>query len=173
MDKKFTIYTTDYDFEDVKQDMIKFYNDGDEDYEPSDDEVFEQARFESDNWYEDVRCEFKGIKDSFRDIIIIADLGFWNGRHQGAKDIGKQFVNILDGDSECDDFDWYIENDDVKCTAYHHDGHHNFLYRELRRQTDKETVLHLAYEEKLTDELIKKYTKPIGDKIMKKLGWEC
>ena len=64
-------------------------------------------------------------------IIVIGDLGLWNGRRMGYKEIDSG--NIWD----ClyagrDDIysTWYVDKlGDLRCDAVHHDGTNHYLYR--------------------------------------------
>ena len=57
-----------------------------------------------------------------REIIVIGDLGLWNGRAHGYKMI--ESGNIKDClQSDCDMNEWYVDKfGDLRCTAVHHDG---------------------------------------------------
>lgn len=61
-------------------------------------------------------------------ILVIADLGLWNGRHRGYKEI--ESGNIADClYSDCDYCNWYCDNHDLRASMIHHDGTNNCLYR--------------------------------------------
>ncbi len=62
-------------------------------------------------------------------IIIIADLGLWDGRHRGYKEI--ESGNIADClYSDMDYNTWYVDkHGDLRCDAVHHDGTNHYLYR--------------------------------------------
>ena len=57
-----------------------------------------------------------------RPILVIADLGLWNGRHDGYKEL--QSGNISDClYSDTDYSTWYVDKQgDLRCDAIHHDG---------------------------------------------------
>ena len=61
-------------------------------------------------------------------IVVFADLGLWDGHHQGAKISGTNVSKIL-RDSNCDYVKWYCDRWNVRCTAAHHDGRNHYLYR--------------------------------------------
>jgi hypothetical protein len=62
-------------------------------------------------------------------ILVIADLGLWNGRHMGYKEIKSG--NICDClYADTDYSTWYVDHlGDLRCDAIHHDGTNHYLYR--------------------------------------------
>ena len=66
-------------------------------------------------------------------ILVIGDLGFWNGRAQGYKMIKSG--NIRDClYSDTDMTEWYVDkNGDLRADAIHHDGTNHYLYRVFKR----------------------------------------
>lgn len=73
-----------------------------------------------DSSLEDERANLDIVLDS--PIIVIGDIGRWNGRVAGYKIIKSGNIK----DCLCSDTDfveWYVDEDgDLKCTASHHDG---------------------------------------------------
>lgn len=63
-----------------------------------------------------------------RPILVIADLGRWNGRFQGYKEIGSG--NIRDClYSDTDYSTWYVDKlGDLRCDTIHHDGTNHYLF---------------------------------------------
>ena len=66
-------------------------------------------------------------------ILVIGDLGFWNGRAQGYKMVNSG--NIRDClYSDTDMTEWYVDkNGDLRADAIHHDGTNHYLYRVFKR----------------------------------------
>lgn len=62
-------------------------------------------------------------------ILVIADLGLWNGRRMGYKEIPSG--NIRDCLSGGYDYTtWYVDKKgDFRCDDIHHDGINHYLYR--------------------------------------------
>ena len=62
-------------------------------------------------------------------ILVVADLGLWNGRRTGYKEIPSG--NIRDClYSDYDYTTWYVDrNGDFRCDDTHHDGTNHYLYR--------------------------------------------
>jgi hypothetical protein len=109
-----------------------------------------------------------------REIIVIADLGLWNGRVTGYKMIPSG--NIKDClYSDCDYNEWYVDkNGDLRCTAHHHDGTNHYLYRAVKPQATDEQVSrlqHRIYDRQATRADITRVTERLGDKIGAVYGW--
>ena len=109
-----------------------------------------------------------------REIVIIADIGRWNGRFSGYKEISSG--NIKDClYSECDHTTWYVDKDgDLRCDAIHHDGTNYYLYRTYKpNTTDKqiEDLKNKLYDGTVTKEYIKRVTDCLGDNIAKVYGF--
>lgn len=107
-------------------------------------------------------------------IVCIADIGRWNGRFSGYKKI--ESGNIKDClYSECDVCTWFVDQDEeLKCTAKHHDGTNNYLYRQLKENLsldDWEDFEFLLIAGDFTEKDLDKYSTPIGSYISKVYGW--
>lgn len=101
-------------------------------------------------------------------IIIIGDLGLWNGRAHGYKDITSG--NIKDClYSDTDMTEWFIdEHGDLRAEAAHHDGTNYYLYRVFKDNVTEEQIEDFKdkiYHGTLTDEDIRKYTHRLGPEI--------
>lgn len=110
-----------------------------------------------------------------REIIVIADLGLWNGRFSGYKMIPSG--NIRDClHADCDYAQWYVDKKgDLRCTAHHHDGTNYYLYRAVKPNvTDNQLIRlqNLIYSGKATRSDITRMTERLGDRIGKVYGWE-
>ena len=92
-------------------------------------------------------------------ILILADLGLWNGRRQGnIKDI-----LYSQSDGECK---WYCNGYDICCDECHHDGTNHYIYREIRNEDNIDNFLdRLYYGEKITRRTINYYTRSIAKDI--------
>ena len=109
-----------------------------------------------------------------REIIIIGDLGLWNGRFSGYKVV--ESGNVKDClFSDCDYNEWYVDvRGDMRCTAIHHDGANHYLYRAVRETaTDDQLdrLKNLIYHGKATRRDIERVTERLGDKIGDVYGW--
>ena len=108
-------------------------------------------------------------------IIVIADLGLWDGRKKGYKVIGTGNVSDCLYD-DCDYITWYVDEEhELRCDASHHDGTNHYLYRVFRKGTTDDQMEELEmkiYSGMATQEDIDSVTASIGTKIEKVYGWK-
>ena len=107
-------------------------------------------------------------------ILVIADLGRWNGRTTGYKEITSG--NIKDClYSDTDYSTWYVDHlGDLRCDAIHHDGTNHYLYRVYKPGVTDVQIDRL--KEKIYDGIatradITRITQRLGDDIGKVYGW--
>ncbi len=103
-------------------------------------------------------------------ILVIADLGLWNGRRQGYKILSRRVSDILSDDA--DYVEWYGNGYNIKATASHHDGTNYYEYRVIREDRNIENLLDAIYNgEKITRKKLNYYTKSLYKDIAKVYGW--
>lgn len=103
-------------------------------------------------------------------IILIADLGLWNGRHQGYKIIKSGNIKDILIVSE-DYVKFYYDKYNVKAIAAHHDGTNYYEYREIRDNVDIDKLCSRIYNgEKISRQTLNYYTKSILPEIKKIYG---
>ena len=107
-------------------------------------------------------------------ILVIGDLGLWNGRRTGYREISSG--NIRDClSSDCDYTTWYVDRlGDLRCDAVHHDGRNYYLYRVYKDDATTGQIERL--KEKLLDgtatrQDITRITRRLGDEIGRVYGW--
>ena len=110
-----------------------------------------------------------------RPILVIADLGLWNGRRMGYKEISSG--NIRDClYSDTDYSTWYVDKlGDMRCDAIHHDGINHYLYRTYKDGVSEEQIDRLKekiYGGVATRADITRVTQRLGDEIGKVYGWD-
>lgn len=101
-------------------------------------------------------------------IIVIGDLGRWNGRVMGYKMIDSG--NIRDClYSDTDYTEWYVDKyGDLRADAVHHDGTNHYLYRVFKdgvTDSQIENLQNKIYNGKATRADITRVTKRLGDDI--------
>lgn len=106
-------------------------------------------------------------------ILIIADLGLWDGRKSGYRLIESGSLREIlqpscSGQSEvC----WYFDGEDIKCEEIHHDGTNHYLYREVRNPDEIDRFLAMIYHQlDYSPDTLDRYTKPLAKDIKKILG---
>lgn len=142
-----------------------------EEYPEVEDE-YEQFRLVSelkDEYLNDERVNLNKIVDGR--ILVIGDLGRWNGRARGYKIIESQNVrDILS--SECYYCEWYSDGYNIRSTQHHHDGSNLLLYRIIREDRDIENLLEAIYNgEEISRNKLNYYTKSLHKAIADVYGW--
>lgn len=157
----------DLDYDDWRDDLE------DEHPELSDDERMKLMYEINGDYLDDERINLN-IQLS-RPILVIADLGRWNGRFPGYKEITSG--NIHDClYSDTDYSTWYVDKlGDLRCDAVHHDGTNHYLYRAYKDGVSEEQIDRL--KEKIYHGIaaradITRLTNRLGDEIGKVYGWD-
>lgn len=108
-------------------------------------------------------------------ILVLGDLGLWNGRFQGYKMI--ESGNIKDClYSQGDKSEWYVDDKgDLHCDDFHQDGANHYLYRAVKGDITEgqlEALLNDIYMGKDCTAEIAWFTERIGDEIGRVYGWD-
>ena len=165
-DGRHVIWSNDLDYDDWKDDLEEQYP-----------ELSENERvtlmYEINGDYLDDERSNLDIQLS-RPILVIGDLGLWNGRRMGYKEI--QSGNIRDClYSDTDYVTWFVDrNGDFRCDAIHHDGTNHYLYRVYKdgvSETQIDNLKEKIYYGKATRADIVRVTHRLGDDIAKVYGF--
>lgn len=108
------------------------------------------------------------------EILLIADIGRWNGRFSGYAEIKSG--NIRDClYSEIDICTWYVDRlGDLRCDAVHHDGTNFYLYRAYKegvRESQIDLLKEKLYAGTATRADITRVTRRLGDEIAQVYGF--
>lgn len=141
--------------------------------EITEDRLYEEMLDTNASYLDDERVNLN-IQET-QPIIVIADLGRWNGRFQGYKMI--ESGNIKDClYSDTDYTEWYVDKlGDLRADAIHHDGTNHYLYRAFKDNTTPEQIEKLQekiYSGTATRADITRVTKRLGDDIAKVYGFD-
>lgn len=135
--------------------------------------LYEYANMILDMNYEDEQSNLNKYVDG--NILAIADVGRWNGRVCGYKELSNNLKDIFKVWDSCERIQLYGENRQIKGTGYHHDGTNYVIFRKLREditEVQKEKLLSAIYSnEDNAKNLIKRYTRSIYSDIKKIYGW--
>ena len=120
-------------------------------------------------WY-DERVALKDCgKDLPMKILAIADLGLWDGRHQAYKIINN-LEDVLY--SECDYFELYCDQHQLRSRGAHHDGYNYVTYYLLNEAAGLDKFLDdLYYGKAISDARLHKYTRSLRPYLKQYYGW--
>lgn len=144
------------------------------DDEPDDYEIYEYMTEVNGIYLDDERMNLD--IDISQPIIAIADLGLWNGRFSGYKELNScNIKDCLNGFDSCECHEWYVDDrGDLRCKAVHHDGTNHVLYRAYRDDTSDEEIeefLGKIYDGSVTQDNIDAVTRSVGNEVAKVYGW--
>lgn len=162
------------DIEDWREDYKEYLEANNLDLDPNDENAIYEWMVETNGEYlSDERVNLN-IQLS-QPIIVIGDLGRWNGRVMGYKMIDSG--NIKDClYSDTDFTEWYVDKyGDFRADAIHHDGTNHYLYRVFKDGVTESQIERLQdkiYMGKATRADITRVTKRLGDEIGRVYGWD-
>ena len=171
MSKKKLIWTN-YDLDsdlDWKDDLEADYPDMDED-----ERVDLMYQLNNDQ-LDDERVNLNILLN--RPILVIADLGLWNGRRTGYRVIKSGNISDCLYSGRDDMYvTWYVDElGDLRCEAIHHDGTNFYTYRVYKDEvTDRqiEFLKDKLYNGTATRKDITRITRRLGDEIASVYGWK-
>ena len=162
---KFTIWSNNLDYSDWKNDLEELYPDY------SDEDRISLMYDINNRYLEDERVNLDIQLD--RPILVIADLGRWNGRFSGYKEIRSGRISdcLYSNTDYCT---WYVDAyKDLRCDAVHHDGTNHYLYRTYKENVSDTQIENLKtkiFEGTVTRRDITRITRRIGDAIASVYG---
>ena len=105
-------------------------------------------------------------------ILVLADIGKWNGRVSGYRVISSGNIKDILYDDNVDYIKWYSDGYNIKATAMHHDGTNYYEYREIRDGVNIDTLLSRIYNgDFISRRSINYYTKSILPAVAEVYGW--
>lgn len=154
------------DLDDWRDGLLEEYPDAGE------TELYQLMHERNDSYLDDERVNLDIHQSA--PILVIADLGRWNGRFSGYKETASG--NIRDClYSDTDYSTWYVDRlGDLRCDAVHHDGTNHYLYRVYKpgvTETQIDRLKEKIYDGIATRSDITRITQRLGDDIGKVYGW--
>lgn len=118
-------------------------------------------------------CKCKANLDKATDgrILVIAELGLWNGKRSAYKILARNNVNAIFGCVQGEKAEFYFDGHNVKCIDKHHDGTNYYEFREIREDKDISRLTDAIYGGKHTREMINRYTKSLAPYVKEVYGW--
>ncbi len=167
-DDRHVIWTNDLDYEDWREDLEEQYP------ELSENERMELMHELNGDYLDDERANLD--IQLGQPILVIGDLGLWQGRRMGYKEI--ESGNIKDClYSGRDDYysTWFVDKlGDLRCDAVHHDGTNHYLYRAYKdgvSESQVELLKDKLYRGIATRADITRVTRRLGDDIAHVYGF--
>ena len=142
------------------------------DKDPDDeDELYKWMIEMNDMHFEDEQYNLNKEVDGR--ILIIADLGLWNGRKDGYKILGTNIKEIFNINPRGFDYaEFYGDGYNIRATEHHHDGTNHYLYRIIREDRNIQNLLDDIYDGKeYTMKKLNYYTKSLYKDVAKVYGW--
>lgn len=169
--KKHIIWSNmNLEVEDWKEDYKEWIEANEiDDRDPDDEDEIYDYMVETNNIYlDDERCNLNKKVDGR--ILIIGNIGRWNGRFQGYKILDNNISSILD--TECDYAEWYSDGYNIKFTGEHHDGANYHTYRVIREDRNIDNLLASIYAgEEITRKKLNYYTRSLHPYVAEVYGW--
>lgn len=137
----------------------------------TEEDISNECNFMETLWFDDERGNLDSV-DEGGGLIAIADVGRWNGRFSGYKEV-KNLADVLY--SDCDYERVYVDsNGDLRKEESHHDGSNSILYRYWKdglTDEQRENFMSKIYHGKCTQKDITRYTRKAGLGIANAFGW--
>ena len=141
------------------------------DIEPGDDnDIYNWMEETNAEYLDDERANLNKPIDG--DILIIGDLGLWNGRANGYKIARANLNAIFDiGD---DLMEFYADGHEIRATGCHHDGRNYYQFRAIRPGRDIDKLLDALYRgEYISPQKLNYYTRSLYSDVARIYGWEA
>lgn len=153
----------DYDFGYTEEEWKEIAKDLDLEYEYNSNAYYDYLNDELNCMGENLIYDLNYIQKPNTEYIAIADLGLWNGRRMGYKELS----NLTDILGNYDYTKVYTDNYNLKVDGIHHDGTNYIIIRKFKDISDvqKENFLDKIYNGKVTPQDISRYTKSLLEDI--------
>jgi hypothetical protein len=133
--------------------------------EPDEDDIYEYIQDSKQIEYQDFEELLECIDEDIEGhIVAVADVGRWNGTKFGIKEL-RSIRDLFDVFQNVDDVKVFLEDGELKAEGYHHDGTNYVTFREILPEYYYEDIEEVFYDKQdnAKEEILTKYTKPIGE----------
>lgn len=128
----------------------------------SDDEIYQIACDMVNEDYHDTLANFN--MELNNNIVIVADLGLWDGRQNAYKVVGSNLKDTLQSHvNGMSDMEFYTDGYNYCADEYHHDGTNHYIFRVLKKGVDVDKLGN--YKD------IMRYTKSLKKTVNNVYGW--
>ena len=178
-ERKYIIWSNEnLDTEDWKESFKEYIEMNNLDIDPNDEEELYKYMVETnDEYLSDERINLNINVPDTDTVLVIADLGLWNGRCSAYREIhADKISDCLYTDRDTDYTTWYLDNrGDFCCDQIHHDGTNHLCFRAYKpnmTEAQKENLKAKLYMDTATRADITRVTQRLGDEIAKVYGWD-
>lgn len=136
------------------------------------DSILEEAERINADHLDDERANLNIPTEN--EIVVIADLGLWNGRRMAYKLLKGNVSNCLYFSRDGEGGRWYCDSYNLLGEEYHHDGTNYYTYRERRSDISYDAwknFLNKLYDGTATKRDISRYTKSLLPYVKEVYGW--
>lgn len=121
----------------------------------------------------DYDCEITNLDVTLNGrILVIANIGRWNGRVNGYKILGNNLNEVVSCSIGCDEKEVYCDGFNVRATGYHHDGRNHVEFREIREDRNIDVLLNKIYDnEPISRREINYYTRSLRPYVKQIYGF--
>ena len=157
--KQHTIYkTTGYMTNEECQEAINYYKEEYEEENYTEDQIKTLVYDDNNLWFDDVKRDLNAHLDG--KILVIANLGRWNGKFNGYKILNNNLNSI------------FSDGKNIRAEGYHHDGTNYYLFREIKDNVNIDKLTDAIYNNKeISTEVLSYYTKSLEPYVKYIFGW--
>lgn len=126
----------DWDTDGAREECIEKHLESypeDTNYEPSDDEIWEEIHFQEEINWDEISYQLDKIFNSKDTFLITGSAGRWDGSHMGGSIINS-FKELSKAWNDCDYIKMYDQNGRFFIKASHHDGTNCWEVRRLNQR---------------------------------------
>lgn len=169
--KKHIIWSNmNLDIEDWRDDYKEYLEEnGFDERHDNNDDLYKWMMETNDMYLDDERMNLDKVVEGR--ILVIADLGLWNGRKPAYKIVGSGNIKDILGFTY-DGAEFYGDGYNIRGTEVHHDGTNYYLYRVIREDRNIQNLLDDIYEGKeFTMKKLNYYTRSLYPYVKSVYGW--